>query len=316
MNGIEKLMSKWWFRLVLILATGIILFVVSMCTIPQETDKTNYANTGFTVFSVLGIYIAITLMYLTTDIMDNMRLKVGKVLRKLIFFVSLALFAAVLFLGLLDYIIQVKDGDVIQPFYDGLAFAPILTYLFLYFFVVGKYEETENHQPNRKKQFVVMLIAFILPIAIGIVIAWALKAINDSGIAFIVLVVLLVLVVGSMVVSYKKFGFLLGGMKEYDREKPASSSDTLSQVSDCQDWEAKFMYEIQHNFYDTYTSVSAYAYIVDGCIYVDAKINYYGSNDEGIRASAINDIADKVRSVYREVAKECPYSSKLNIKVE
>lgn len=313
MKKIEELMGKWWFRIALIAAVALVMFVLAMCFMPKDTGDVHYANDGaFTIVSILAVYLAIVLMYVATDIMDDMRFKIGKALRMIIFIGSLALVVLALLIGVISYIIAVGGGKEIQPVFDGLGIAPIITYVMLYFFVVGRFEKTENSEPDRKKQFILTVVSLVAPIIVGIVLALILKLINNSTISLIILSALVVIAVGSFVLSYKRYGFLLGGMKEFDREKP-EYSDSDFDPGQYGEWEAKFMTTINNEVRDMYTSVNVYAYLVDGCVHVDVKIDYYGSNDAEIQASHRSELGEKARSAYASVAKACPYSSKLNI---
>ncbi len=322
MKKLEKLMSKWWFRLVLVAGFASILFLVNMILMTKAGDKgeTHYANDGVLNISGWLIYLAIIPMYLATDILSYVNFKIGKLLRKLILLLSFAVCIIMVLIGLIAYIMGVKDGDVMRPVIDGFGIAPFLTYALLYHFVVGRYERI-NKEPNRISQFFVTILAYIVPIVFGIILVLILNAIDNSTVTLLVLIAILLLLVGSFVISIRKYGLLVGGVKEYYKEHendvdstPSSTSSSIP--SEAQEWKEKIIDEINHGAYGTYCSVNASAVYNKGKIYVHVKIEYFGSSQAEIIASRLKEIASDVRSYYHRAAKKCPYSSKLDIEIK
>lgn len=321
MNKIEKLMSKWWFRLVLIVAFSLLLFIVGMLLIPNDRETVQYANDGvLTITDIVLCSLASILMYFATDVLDNLRLKIGKFFRKLILLISLGLFILALLIGLGTYIVNVNGGKVIQPVFDGIGLAPFMTYTILYFFVVGKFEVLDDKEPNRKKQFILTLVALIAPVIVGIVLALVLNVIGNATVALIILIIFALVIVIAFISSIKKYGLFLGGTKEYDREKPVNTDTTSSDSTfSGGEWETKFVSEIEKQAYGPYTSVSVYASLLHGCVTVDVKVDYFGGtsySDPKYILKTKNDIANQIRRCYKKIAKQCPYSSELNIKFE
>ena len=310
MNGLEKLTSKWWFRLAILAGYAIIMFILAMSTIPSNSDGVFYANDLLTIMGVIFVNIATIVMYFATDILDDLHFKITKLLRKLLLLISLAAVGLALLLGGISYIINANNGEVLLPFYDGIGLAPFMSYAFLYFFVVGKFEKANEKEPNRLKQVILLVVALVAPIIVGIILVLILKMIDNSTISLIVLSALLVIYILSFVLSIRKYGLYLGGLKEYERERPAPTTHTHSDVT-YGEWENKFTSKIEGYAYGTYTTVSCYASMYGDKIEVKVKIDYYGSNDDSICAKRISEIAKDVRIAYSSVAKECPYSSKL-----
>ncbi|MCH5171747.1 MAG: hypothetical protein J1F31_02815 [Erysipelotrichales bacterium] len=311
MNKLENLTSKWWFRLAILLGFALVMFILAMSLIPNDRESANYANEGtLTVMSCILVNSATVVMYFATDVLDNLHLKIGKIIRKLLLLISLGVVALTLLIAGISYLINVTKGYTLQPFYDGIGFAPFITYVFLYFFVVGKFEVVNEKGPNRLKQFILILVACIAPIIVGILFVLILKLINSETVSFIALIAFYAILVLSFVFSIRKYGLLLGGTKEYERDKPVYTSTSNSTYGE---WENTFKSKIEGHSYGMYTTVTCYAYKFNGIIEVRVKIDYYGSNDDSIIARRISEIASEVRNVYSSVAKKCPDSSKLKI---
>lgn len=325
MKKLEKLMSKWWFRLVLVAGFAAVLFLVNLILLTKAGDngETHYANDG--VLNITGglIYFAIIPMYFATDILDYVTFKIGKLFRMLILLFSFAFSIVMVLVGLVGYVHAVKEGDIMRPVIDGFGIAPFLTYAFLYHFVVGRYEKISK-EPNRISQFYVTILTYIVPIIFGILLVLILKSIDNSTVTLLVLIAILLLLVGSFVISIRKYGLLVGGVKEYDKEHEndnvsTSSSSSSSEPSEAQEWKENFIDAIHHQGdYPVYSSVNASATYSKNKIYVHVKIEYYGygSRQAEIAASRLKEIASEVRSIYHQVAKKCPYSSKLNIEIK
>lgn len=320
MKKVGTLMGKWWFRLILIIAVAVIVFIVSMCIIPSDRETVKYINDGTsTLVSVLLVYPACILMYFATDIMSDMKLKIGKVLRKILFIISLVLFVAGTLIGWITYLTRVDNAsgamNVIQPFFDGLGLAPVLTYAFLYFFVVGRYEVIGDREPKRVKQFVLTLIGLLAPIAVGIIALLILKIVGNVTVVKIAIAAILVLIAIGFIISFKKYGFFLGGIKEFDRDKPKYSPSSGFESTDGE-WENKFKEKIENYAYGAYKTATVYASLYEGTISVTVKIDYFGSSNGEIIAKSINEMINDVKSAYKSVAKKCPYPSKLQIETK
>lgn len=319
MKKLGKLMSKWWFRLILVAGFASVLFLVNMILMTKgggENDP-KYANDGVLNISGWLIYLSIIPMYLATDILSYMNFKVGKLLRKLILLFSFAIAIIMVFVGLISYVIGVKDGDVMRPVIDGFGIAPFLTYALLYHFVVGRYEKIDK-EPNRTSQFFVTIIAYLVPIVLGILLVLILKSIDNSTVSLLVLIVFLLILVGSFVLSIRKYGLLLGGVREYKKEHENDVVSTSSSAAPdaVQEWEGKFIYAIGHGAYGMYSEAHPSTSFDKGKIYVYVKIEHYGAMQPEIKAKRLQEIASDVRKIYHQVAKKCPYSSTLNIEVK
>lgn len=321
MKGLEKLMSKWWFRLILVAGLAIVLLFVNLFILTKagNTEKTHYANDGVLNISGWLIYLSIVPMYLATDILNNMRFKIGKLFRALLLIASFLLCIIMVLVGLINYLKNAKDGDVMRPVFDGFGLAPFLTYTLLYHFVVGRFESAAYpvNGVKRRIQFFVTLLAYILPIILGMLLVLILKSINSTTVLFIALIAIPVLLVGSFVVSIRKYGLLLGGSKEFEREKPVSSSSSSSASSgESNDWTSEFENALNRGPYGTYVEVDAYATLINSTIYINLKLHYYGSSNPEIIASRNKEIVSEARSIYSRVAKKCPYASKMNIELK
>ena len=312
MNGLERLTSKWWFRLAIIAGYALIMFILAISTMPSNSDGVFYANNSLTMLSVIFVNIGAIVMYFTTDILDNLHFKITQFLRKILLLASFVAVGFALLLGGLSYIINANNGEVLLPFFDGIGLAPFMSYAILYFFVVGKFEKVNEKEPNRLKQFILLIAALVAPIIVGIIIVLILKMVDNSTVSLIVLSALLAIFVLSFVFSIRKYGLYLGGLKEYEREKPAAPTTSHSDVT-YGEWESKFTSKIEGYAYGTYTTVTCHAIMYGSKIEVKVKIDYYGSNDASICAKRINEIAKDVKAAYTSVAKNCPYSSKLII---
>lgn len=314
MKTLENLMSKWWFRLVILSVFTLVMFILAMSLIPNDREIVHYANDGtLTVMSSILVNLAVIVMYFTTDVLDNLHFKIGKFVRKLLLLISLGAVVLTLLIAGISYLVNVSKGNVMQPFYDGIGLAPFMTYAFLYFFVVGKFEVLDDKKPNRLKQFILTLVAYIAPIIVGILFVLILKKVNSSTVSLIALIALYIILVLSFVNSIRKYGLFLGGTKEYDRDKPVYTSTSNSTYGE---WENTFKSKIEGHAYGMYTTVTCYAYKFNGVIEVRVKIDNYGSSDVRITARRISEISSEVKSVYASVAKKCPDSSKLKIEIK
>ncbi len=317
MKKIETLMSKWWFRLALVAGLAFILFIVNMILMTKAggNEGTHYANDG--TLNLVGwlVYLSIIPMYLATDILSNMRFKIGKLLRKLILLISLAIYVIMVLVGLISYLMHVKDGYEMRPFLDGFGVAPFITFTLLYHFVVGNYEVT-NKEPNRKKQFIVTLIAYIAPMIIGVLLVWILNLVDNSTVTFIALIVLILILVGSFVVSIKKYGLYLGGQKEFAKEMESIRNSTGTVDGESNDWTSAFEHGIGGGAYGTYVDMDVTARLKNDTIYIHVRYRYFGSSDAGIIASRHNEIASDIKGYYNDVAKKCPYASKLSMEIK
>jgi hypothetical protein len=326
MNKIEKLMEKWYFRLAVILGIGIILLLCSLIFIPKNKDGVEHINTGMSILCVLFGYPAIIVMYFVTDVLDDMHFVLGKIIRKILMIASLAVcaFATLLFVFMYVQGVNAQKANVISPFYDALGFAPILTYTILYFFVVGHFEKTDNVEPDRKRQFISMVIGCVSPVIIGTIVLLILKLIKNPTITTIIIVGVMLVIVASFVKSISKYGFNLGGLKEYNRDYPNNTSieeiyagqEALDAESARQDeWCAKFKKEIEGYPYigaraEVYASYSPdYGLTVNVGIFGDS---YY----DDLRAKEHTKAAKEIKDVYYKVARSCPYQSELNIEIK
>ncbi|MGM9813779.1 MAG: hypothetical protein ACI32C_02625 [Candidatus Enteromonas sp.] len=314
-------MGKWWFRLAIVAVFSLVLFILGLSLIPGDRETVKYANDGTcTVPNVIFMMISTLLMYFATDVLIDVKWKIGKAFRKIVMIVSFGIFCLMLLIGLITYIIGVNNGGAIQPFYDGLGLAPYLTYAFLYFFVVGRFEKVGDKEPNRIKQFILLLCRLVLPIAIGPILMLILNAVNNSTVTLIVLIAILLVLAVGFIVSIKKYGFFLGGQKEFDRDDRVEDGSSYSSTSG--EWETKFVQNIEgHLGYGQYVTVRAYASLCKENIEVNVTIEYYGAsrdlngNDLNPKATQqiLDEAAGQVRGYYKKVAKDCPYSPELNI---
>lgn len=316
MEKLKNLMDKWWFRLIILAGFAILYFILSFSLSPNN-ENAKYANDGvLTVLSALLVYPAIIVMYFTTDILDNLHLQIGKFVRKVLLLVSLGVFFLTLALVGFTYLFAVNDGKIMQPFYDGIGLAPFMTYAFLYFFVVRKFEVIDkNKTPDRLYQFILIILGCLAPAIIGMLFIWILSSINDATVTFIALLAFMALIVLPFVFSIRKYGLFLGGLKEYERDKPVYTPSSSSN-STSGEWENKFVSKIESYAYGTYTTVTCRAFLYNGVMEVNATIDFYGTNNVSIRAQRINEIKNDIQRAYKEVAKNCPYSSKLFIEVK
>ncbi len=315
MKKFETLMSKWWFRLALIAGFTAILFIVNISLATSYNgDRNKLANDG--VLNVVGwfTYLAVIPMYFATDILNNMRFKIGKFLRKVILLIALAICVLSTF-GLISYLISVNSGKEMRPFEDGFGIAPFITFTLLYHFVVGKYEVI-NKEPNRMKQFIVTLVAYIAPLIVGVLLILVLKSVDNSTISFIALIALILILVGSFVISIKKYGLALGGAKELEKEMENIRSSSTMVSGESNDWTSEFEHVIGGGAYGTYVDIDVSAKLRNNKIYVLVRFNYFGSSDASITASRNSEIAKEIDGYYRDVAKKCPYASQLNKEIK
>ena len=338
MNNLVKLMSKWWFRLCIFAGFAVIMFILTMCLALNYDAILGYVNedgTGYkylndggaSMVSVLAVYPAVILMYFACDIINNLRFKVTKLLRTLLLVASLVLYAVIL---LLVCTIPLADGaekPVGSAFIDGLAFAPLLTYPLVYFFIVGKFEEMENFQPNRIKEFILILSSLTAPILIGFLLMLIIKLANNATVTFIVYIAFMLIIVVGFIVSFKRYGFYVGGIKEYNREHPSSkssassssssSSDTSDGTESANTWANRLQDAIK-SAAGQFTYIDCYTSVYGDTITLKVKINaFYTSKDDPNYAERhpreFNSAAKDVERVWKETAKNCPYSSELDV---
>ncbi len=96
----------------------------------------------------------------------------------------------------------------------------------------------------------------------------------------------------------------------------SSSSASSGSASTSGEWENKFKEKIENYAYGAYKTATVYASLYEGTISVTVKIDYFGSSNEEIIAKSINEMINDVKSAYKSVAKQCPYSSKLQIETK
>ena len=164
-------MSKWWFRLCIFVGFAVIMAILTLILtvnydsiIGSEHPSGYYMNdSAAPIIACLGAYPAVILMYFTCDIMNNLRFKITKLLRTLLLILSLVLYAVILLITCVSPLANGADKPIANAFYDGLAFAPLMTYPLVYFFVAGKFDETKNFKPNRIKEFILILAHWSLP---------------------------------------------------------------------------------------------------------------------------------------------------------
>ncbi len=306
----QKLMSKWWFRLALVVGLAAVFLIVNLVFATKEDPNvTKNANTGLLNLLGLLMYIAIVPMYLATDTMAKMQSKVGLIIRKVILLASFVFCIAMTTFGTFEYLKNVSDGDLIRPFPDGFAMAPFITYTLLYLFGAGRFANKEN--PNRTKQFLWIIVAYVLPVILGVVLTFVLQKVNSSVANYIVLIAIPVVLVILFIISAKSWGLLRNTVIDDDDYESGGSSYELGD-----DWEENFERGIEGYAYGTYAEVSASATRRGNKIYVDVSIYYFGSSNDEVIASRYRELQSDVRDAYRQIANKCPYASTLSIEVK
>lgn len=335
MNNLAKLMSKWWFRLCLFAGFAVIMLVLTLVlganyeTIIGETTANKYMNDGGAPFvACIGVYPAVILMYFACDIINNLRFKVTKLLRTLLLIASMVLYAVILLVVCIMPLQNGADKPVGNSFIDGLAFAPLITYPLVYFFIVGRFEETDNFKPNRIKEFILILGSLILPVLLGFLLMLIIQLAKNATVTYVVYIGLMAIIVVGFIISIKKYGLFVGGLKEYRREHPSSSSSSSNSSSSGEaynddgsesvySWASKLESAIK-SVSSQYTYIDCYASTYENTITLNVKINvFYTSKDEPEYAERhpreFNDAAKDVERAWRNAAKDCPYSSELNV---
>lgn len=334
MEKFNRLMSKWWFRLVLFAGFGLIVIISTIITAILTGNPNHPAS-----FNALGVereasfivnivaYVALLLMYFTCDILNNLKVNIGKFLRKLLMIVSFVVYLVCLIAVGVIFIKDSMNGQIKNAFVAGLTLAPLMTYPIVYFFIAGKFEETKDGEPNRLMQFILIMVSLLLPILLGSIIMLIILKVGGKGVTYGILIALMALIGIGFFVSFKRNGILhdkvyvKGSSSDsssgsgYSSNSSSSSDDASNRnVESISSWAKKLQAAIENCGGQNYMRVTCDARTYSDSIELDVKIDmgYVIKNMPDMARSQYEFLASDIERKWREVAANCPYNSQLS----
>ncbi len=334
MEKFDKLIKNKWFRFVLVVGLSILFAIIGGILVSNywslsglKPYEQSYYDPGNTAAMAYCSYIPTILMYVVCDLVDDLKWKVSRFLRSILFMVSLILYAFFLIMGVA---MNIQGGTIGNAIVAGFAYGPMFTYPLMYFFVVGRFEEFDGYKANPITQLIFTLGAYIVPIILGIIIMAIVKAVDNSIVSIIAFLILPALVIIKFISSYKEVGFNLGGFKEYkrDQEKGNSSSSTSTSYSndeenddpykgdlakkyaDMKEWKYKIAKALENC--DNHVSCDDVQYGDDGFILsIVIDMSYEAKADPESVQYKYENIVSNVKSTFDRVGNECPFAVQL-----